>query len=172
MARRFSALIQRSTRFAALVAALALTMLMAVPAFAADLEQDTPIAWNDAGFQGSADECENAGLEPGEVLWHFIQNQTSSTSGTLTATFDIAGARVVNGSGNNNIHFFVVTGEDTLESASSNVADGKLLLSHICYGGPVPEIPEAPVALLLPAMAVLAFGAYLVINRRRVTDVA
>lgn len=178
MARRFSGLIRGSTKFAALLAALALSMLMAVPVLADTLHQTPPIAWN-AGVVSTDDpgECEGADLDPGQVLWHFIQNQTAATSGNLTATFTTAGTvTVANGEpfSSNTLHWTIITGEDTLTGASTDVSSdgGQLNLSHICTGGPPPVIPEAPVALLLPAIALLAFGAYLFFNRRRVTDVA
>jgi hypothetical protein len=188
MARRFSGLIRRSTKLAALVAAIALTMLMAVPVLANGLHQfqnganPNGIAWN-AGVVSTDDDedCGDADLDPGQVLWHFIQNQVETDysnnlgDAELSVTFTVDGASTIDAykQSGKTLHWQIITGEDTLTSASSNVSsDGQLNLSHICTGGPPPEIPEAPIALLLPVMAVVAFGAYLVINRRRVTSVA
>ena len=165
-------------RFAALVAALMMTALMAVPALAVDLQQDTPISWDEAEFQGSEEECADADVEEGEVLWHFVLIGSGETSATLTAEFEEAGVIVVQSEvpGENDdpnvLHFNIVTGEDTLLSASTNTEGGQLNLSHICPGGPPFVIPEAPIALLLPAVLVGALGAYLLISRRRTTSVA
>jgi len=63
--------------------------------------------------------------------WHWVHNQTSATSGTLTALFS-TGLRVVANTPSNsaNLHYHITlsTGA-TLLSASDNVSGGKLLLS-------------------------------------------
>jgi len=53
----------------------------------------------------------------------------------------------------------------TLLSASTSVDGTQLNLSHVCVGPPT-EVPEAPFALLLPLIALAAFGGYLLKNRR------
>ena len=50
-------------------------LLVPSAALANDLHQTPPISWDDAGFQGSAGDCEGADLEPGEVLWHFVHTE-------------------------------------------------------------------------------------------------
>jgi hypothetical protein len=59
----------------------------------------------------------------------------------------------------------------TLTGGSDDIDTGalgeQLNLSHTCTGGPPPEIPEAPLAILLPLIAVATLGGYLLINRRR-----
>lgn len=161
-------------RFAALLAALGLVLAFAAPALATDLSQDPPISWDDEGSQGSEEECDATDLDPGEVLWHFILTDAEAEGAKLTAVFETAGEITVEASAvtGNATHFEIITGEDTLLSASTDI-DGSLLnLSHICSGGPPPEIPEAPFAAMLGIVALLAFGGYLLVNRRRADSVA
>ena len=111
-------------------------------ALANDLNQDPPISWDASGY-GSND-C--PALEPGEVFWHFIQNQVddSIASGELTATFDVKGEVTVASykKAGGALHWGIITGHDTLLDASSDVeSDGNLNLSHICVG---PDESEAP----------------------------
>ena len=101
------------------------------------LHQTPPIAWNAASFQGSASDCAAADLASGEVLWHFIHTGTGASDlpSTLTATFDAAGTKTAAGfqNGNSVVQYEVITGADTLESASDSITnDGNLNLSHIC----------------------------------------
>jgi hypothetical protein len=171
---RRSGLIRGLSTIAALIAAMALVLAVAAPAMANDGKQ-TNIAWNDVNFQGDEGECADADLDPGEVLWHFIQTGVNTDSGNLTAVFasGAVGPVANSSSPGTTLHWTIITGETTLISFSSDVvSDGNLVLSHICAGGPPPDVPEAPIALLLPALAIVAFGSYLVINRRRVTSVA
>jgi len=63
--------------------------------------------------------------------WHWVHNQTSATSGTLTAVFSTGTVTVANTpSSSTNLHYHITlsTGA-TLLSASDNVSGGKLLLS-------------------------------------------
>ena len=65
--------------------------------------------------------------------WHWLHNQTSATSGTLTAVFQNAGTIVVNNSASPsaNLHYYInLSSGDTLLSAGDNVDGGMLLLSH------------------------------------------
>ncbi len=65
--------------------------------------------------------------------WHWLHNQTSATSGTLTAVFQNAGTIVVNNSASpsGNLHYYInLSSGDTLLSAGDNVDGGMLLLSH------------------------------------------
>jgi len=161
-------------RTAALLAAFGLVLTFAGTALATGLQQETPISWDALEHQGTLEECEadelEYGLQPGDVLWHFILIDGESAGGTLTAEFDIAGTKTDEGSTTGNAtHFVVITGEDSLESASTDVDGDRLVLSHIC-SVPDEEIPEAPVAFLLPIVALAALGGYLFINRRRVLD--
>ena len=103
-----------------------------------NLNQTTPIAWNAVAFQGDEEECADADLAPGEVLWHFVLVQTTAASGTLTATFDtgvvVQPSSFKTGS---TLHFFITTGEATLLAASTDVSGKLLNLSHICSGGEI-----------------------------------
>src|SRR6185369_16051845 len=81
-----------STRLAglgALLAVLALALLAPGATLANDLHQSPPISWDARGF---GDDCKDADLEPGQVLWHFVQTQTDASSGTLHVTFQTAGS--------------------------------------------------------------------------------
>ena len=153
-------------RFAALLAAFAMVLVVAAPAFANDLSQSTPISADNPAYQGTDTDCAGLNLQPGQVLWHFVHTGTSSANlpSTLTATFQNAGTVTVDGFVNGNsivmYNITTVTGTDTLISASDTITnDGNLNLSHICQGGPPPDVPEAPAAalLLLTGLAGLAF---------------
>jgi hypothetical protein len=124
---------------AAIAISLALTMRVAL---ANDLHQaaDLPISWQDAP-QGTADECKDANLDPGQVLWHFVHTGTDGNNlpATLDATFTDAGPQQAdgysNGGGNAQVMYDIITGQDTLESASDSINDDNLLnLSHVCVG--------------------------------------
>jgi hypothetical protein len=77
-------------------------------------------------------------------VWHWVHNQTEATSGVLTARFDVEGQGLVTITTNNgppfeatNLHYEIeLEGGATLISASDNVADGNLLLSHWPICGP------------------------------------
>jgi len=132
---------------AAITLSLALTIGVAM---ANDLHQadKTPIAWNDPAFQGTADDCANANLDPGQVLWHFIHTGTggSDLPATLTAEFQDAGIVTVDGyvNGNSVVMYTIITGEDSLLSASDSIQnDGLLNLSHICSGGTEQSVAES-----------------------------
>jgi hypothetical protein len=132
---------------AAITASLALTMGVAL---ANDLHQadQLPISWNDPAFQGSGAGCD--ALEPGQVLWHFIHTGTdgSDLPATLTAEFQDAGVVTADGASNQNgtavVSYTIITGEDTLLSASDSINDDNLLnLSHICNGGEEQSVAES-----------------------------
>ena len=102
------------------------------------LNQTPPIAWNAVAFQGDDEECAEADVAPGDVLWHFVLTQTSAASGTLTATFDTGvvvqpSSKKTGGT----LHFYITTGEATLLGASTDVSGRNLNLSHICGGGEI-----------------------------------
>ena len=161
-------------RLAALMAALGMTLLLSAPAFAVEIGNDLPISSDSAEFQGSAEECAEADVEAGQVVWHFIINNSSTDNQTLTVTFQNAGTitqspdKVVDSFV---LHYDFTTGSpDTLLSAVSS-GDGNLRLSHICDGGPPPEIPEAPASVLLILTAGFAGLAFLALRNRRSTSV-
>ncbi|MEO5964997.1 MAG: hypothetical protein ABIR11_05985 [Candidatus Limnocylindrales bacterium] len=114
-------------------------------------QSGSDIAWNDPDFQGSDEDCANADLAPGEVLWHFVQTQVADgiTSGKLSGTITegafgpIASYKKSGGV----LHWQVITGQTTLLTFMSDVtSDGNLNLSHICVG---PELEsESPSASL------------------------
>ena len=161
-------------RLAALMAALGMTLLLSAPAFAVEIGNDLPIPSDSAEFQGSEEECAEADVESGQVLWHFIINNSSTDDQTLTVTFQNAGTitqgpdKVVDAFV---LHYNFITGSpDTLLSAVSS-GDGNLRLSHICDGGPPPEIPEAPASVLLILTAGFAGLAFLGLRNRRSSSV-
>lgn len=161
-------------RLAALMAALGMTLLLSAPAFAVEIGNDLPISSDSAEFQGSEEECAEADVEAGQVLWHFIINNSSTDDQTLTVMFQNAGTmtqgpdKVVD---EFVLHYNFTTGSpDTLLSAVSS-GDGNLRLSHICDGGPPPEIPEAPASVLLILTAGFAGLAFLGLRNRRSSSV-
>jgi hypothetical protein len=73
--------------------------------------------------------------------WHWVHVQTSASSGTLTVDFAGKGEQTITStpSPSVNLHYSVwLNAGDTLTSASDDVGDGKLLLSH----WPVCEQPQ------------------------------
>jgi hypothetical protein len=165
-------------RLVALMATLTLTLLFAAPALANDLAQTIPeggITWDASGFQGDETECADADLEPGEVLWHFVHTMTNGEDlpATLTVTFSDGTTQTVSGftadfEGNSVVHYEVTSGQTNLLSASDTINnDGQLLLSHICSGGPPPEIPEAPASVLLVLMAAVGVAGFVFWQTRR-----
>lgn len=164
-------------RLAALIAAMSMVLMVSAPVFANDLHQTPPITADDPAFQGTDTDCAGLGLQPGQVLWHFVHTDTSSADlpSTLTATFTDAGTITVDGyvNGSSIVMYDITTttGTDTLLSASDtidNAATGGLLnLSHICQGGPPPEVPEAPMSILLLLTGGLAGLAFVGWRMRR-----
>jgi hypothetical protein len=140
-------------RLAAILAALGLTLLVAAPAWANDLHQTLPIASDSSSYQGTAGDC--VGVAPGFVLWHFVHTDTKSSNlpSTLTVTFSDGSSQTVNGyvNGNSIVMYDVktTTGLSLTKASDSISPDGLLNLSHICNGGPVPVVPEAPFSALL-----------------------
>jgi hypothetical protein len=161
-------------------------MLAVSPALAASLEQDPPLYAGD--FQGGTaegEECFGYTTE-GMILWHFILNNADSgdTTITLTATFENeAGDTIIRTddtpteAGQSGTYHFEVetpdgywlTGASTSGESDTEGQPASLVLSHACVGPPPPVIPEAPVALMLPLLAVAIFGLYIVRNRRQST---
>jgi hypothetical protein len=142
-----------SRRMLAVAATAAITMSLALTmgvAMANDLHQanQLPISWDDPAFQGTGAGCD--ALEPGQVLWHFIHVGTdgSDLPATLTAEFQDAGVVTADGESNQNgtavVSYTIITGEDTLLSASDSINDDNLLnLSHICNGGEEQSVAES-----------------------------
>jgi hypothetical protein len=165
-------------RLAALIAALAVMLMFAAPVLATDLNPDhVGTTFDDPESQGTDEGCTadltEIGIElaEGEVLWHFVLTGTEASTGTLTVDFLNAGDAVVatfwKDTGDT-LHWYVITDSpETLEGASTDVSGTNLNLSHICQGPPDTEIPEAPIALILPGIALAMFGVYFVLNRRR-----
>ncbi len=113
-------------------------------------EKEGGIAWNDPDFQGSEEECDGADLQPGQVLWHFVQTKVADevASGnlwvTVTAVQGEVGPVASYKKAGKVLHWAVISPETTLLEWRSDVGgDGNLNLSHICYGGPEEE-SESP----------------------------
>ena len=129
----------RSARFSSLAgvaaaSSLALALLSPGLTLATDLHQSPPISWDNGSFQGSADECAGTNLAEGQVLWHFVLIDPEANPATLSATFANAGPKTADSYKNLKgiLHFEIITGEDTLLGASTNVDGSMLNLSHIC----------------------------------------
>jgi hypothetical protein len=153
-------------RLGTILAALAMTLLLAAPAFANTVAQSN-ISSDNAGFQGGETQCAGLNLQPGQVLWHFVHVGTDGTDlpSTLTATFASAGTLTATGfvNGSSIVMYNIITptadtfitGSDTI---TTDAQTEPLNLSHICNGGPPPEIPEAPASVLLILTAGLGLG--------------
>jgi len=154
-------------RIAATLAALGLMLLLAAPAMANDLDngQAGGVPSTSTAYPPGPNDC--IGVQPGQVLWHFVHvgAMTMPAGGaTLTATFTSGPAKTVDAyqNGGGNIMYNVITGPNTLITASDTIIDnGKLNLSHICDGGPPPDVPEAPASVLLLLTAGLAGLAFI-----------
>ena len=161
----------------ALLASGLLVFAIAVPAFANSLAQTIPTGGIVASDFDGGTECDGTTVADGSVLWHFVHTGTTSADlpSTLTVTFSDGSSQTVDGYvvGSSIVMYDVTTVQGiTLTSASDTINnDGLLNLSHTCSGGPPPTVPEAPIALLLPLMALVVFGGYLLINRRRSSSV-
>jgi hypothetical protein len=173
-------------RIGVIFAALTLSVVAVSPVLGVALQQDTPLYAAD--FQGSTDpggECENYTTE-GMILWHFILNNADSgdSSITLTATFENEAGDVITRTDSTPVeagqsgtyHFEVETpdgywleGASTSGETDTEGQPASLVLSHACVGPPPPVIPEAPIALMLPLLALAVFGFYLLRNRRQST---
>jgi hypothetical protein len=163
----------------AILASGLLVFAIAVPALANDLHQTVPQG-GIVAVQGTDEECGSTTVADGKILWHFVHTDTTSADlpSTLTATFSDGSSQTVNGyvNGNSIVMYDVTTvqginltgASDTIDNAATG---GLLNLSHECLGGPPPEVPEAPIALLLPLAAIAVFGSYFLIIRRRSSSV-
>jgi hypothetical protein len=151
-------------RLVSFAAAVGLVLLVAVPAFAENLQQDTPIAWNDSTHQGTEEECADANLQPGQVLWHFV-GHFSTDSAVMSATFSDSSFDVTNQPPDRVLDHYelqwnIITTETSLLSASvtPDTDNGGFNLSHIC-ANPSVDVPEAPFsALLVLSSAVTLLG--------------
>lgn len=125
----------------AVLALLSGALVLPSTVAANSLHQSLPIQSDSREYQGSAGDCEDADLEAGQVLWHFVLTQVpdSVLTAELTATFETEGTVVVDSYKKSGgvLHFEIITGADTLLSASTDVqTEGNLNLSHICQGAP------------------------------------
>ena len=146
-----------SRRLAAVLAALALTVLTTTAALAVtvSLHQGTNIAWNDPRVEVECDGNVGSGM----VLWHFVAHTTtndfmmSATFGDGTVVTNMAPSSAVAGY---QLHWNVTTTLTTLQAASitgsGTVNAGGFNLSHVCPN-PGVVIPEAPASALLVATA-------------------
>jgi len=161
-------------RLTATIAAAGLVLLVAAPALAQNLSQPVPIAWNEGQYQGTADECASANLQPGQVLWHFV-GHFDTDQVTMTATFADAQYNVTNLApepgdifDHYEIHWTIITSQTTLLSASvspDTSVDG-FNLSHICTNPPT-DVPEAPFSALLILTGGLIILGFVMLRQRR-----
>lgn len=155
----------------ALLASGMLVFALAVPAMANDLHNTTT-----DNVDGT--DCDTTVVADGMVLYHFINTMTTGANlpDTITVTFtDADGVTQTvtadgysNGNGHSVVMYDVTVPQGwTLVDASNGITVGQLNLSHICNGGPPPILPEAPIALLLPLVALGTIGGGLFVSRRR-----
>jgi hypothetical protein len=121
----------------AVSALLAAAVLAPASVFATDLHASHQgTSWNDPEFQSQ--DCGGLKLEPGQVAWHFVLTSPQGDSGHLTATFQHAGPITVANTDSPSavLHFWIITGHDTLlDAETTDVDGGNLNLSHICACG-------------------------------------
>lgn len=160
----------------ALLASGLLVLAFAGAVSANMLHQPTPLDPHD--FVGTAEECDGVVVADGQVYLHFVQTGTSSADlpASITVTFSdgstATGTGYVNGNSIVMFDVYAPQGLDITGAVSTINNHGNLVLSHSCFGGPTPEIPEAPFALILPLAAIGMLGGMLLINRRRAGSVA
>lgn len=137
-------------RLAAILAAFGLTLMLAAPALAVDINQTLPISSDTFGVDTSGN-CHGTPTD-GQFDWHFVLNQSDTNNQTLTVTFSsgytttVSPDQVVD---SYTLHYDVYTsGSDTLTSAFTSGPSGMLVLSAICTN-PTPVVPEAPASALL-----------------------
>jgi hypothetical protein len=162
-------------RLAAALAALALMLLLAGPAFATtQITNPLPVKSSDPLYQGTQAQCAEFNVQPGQVVWHFTAHSSTNTD-LLTATFLTFGTTTVSPykvTDTYELQFAITTGSpDTLQSASTTATDN-LQLSHICDGGPPPDVPEAPASVLLLLTAGLLGLGFVGWRMRRSTGTA
>jgi hypothetical protein len=130
----------------ALVAILSLVLsLFAIvqPAIAthggAHLTSGQGTAWDDADQNANCPPGDLERIDPGETLWHFVLTQPEGDEATITVTFEREdGTQFTvtaedDDSGSAALHFYVITDEPvTLVDATTDIAGGNLVLSHIC----------------------------------------
>ena len=188
------------TRIALAIAALAaLTFALAVsvrPAFAGGgaTLHESHIGTDSSQTEDDPEECADADVPDGMVLWHFILNgldpaETSAISGHFefadAGTLDVDSSKW-NPPGTNH-HFYVLTeGDDVLNGATADYFGGynNFNLSHICHGGPEGgSLPDdgamSPIgggnavptiifgAILLGALGTLAYANVTAVRSRR-----
>jgi uncharacterized repeat protein (TIGR01451 family) len=113
-------------------------LVVAGPAWASDGAELNPAqvgtTWEDAAQNANCPAEDLELIAEGEVLWHFILTQPSGDESTLTAEFDVEGVVSVEDADKPStaLHFYIVTGPDTLLSAATDISGGNLTLSHIC----------------------------------------
>jgi hypothetical protein len=152
--------IQRAFAFAAVIAALALSMAALAAPMA--VSAATSQVWLQESQQNSDSstfkEDEDCGDFTTGVVWHFILNQYSGgDTAHLVATFTDAGVLEADASKvlQSTQHFYINTpDDDILENAFAEVegdsSDSNLVLSHVCHTGsqstptpsPTPELTE------------------------------
>jgi hypothetical protein len=160
-------------RLAAALAASALMLMLAGPAFAVEITNPLPIS--SASFGVNTDgNCHGTPTQD-QLDWHFVLNQSATDDQTLTVTFQSAGTITVSPDqvvDSFVLHYDVYTnGADTLIAASTSGDTGNLQLSDIC-GNPPPVIPEAPASALLVLTSGLAALGFVAWRMRRNAAVA
>ncbi len=116
-------------------------------------------------------------IPAGSYGWNFeLQGQGSATLTQVTAVFHTKGTVIMSsGFTNHGENAVIITStDDTLTAASAdytgNLGTEKFVLSDICFNGPPPVVPEAPLAIGLPIVAIVIFaGAFVALERRRRT---
>jgi hypothetical protein len=122
----------------AVLASTLLVALVAPAAFAIETHQEYPLTWNDPEFLNTVEECEEDvakyNVQPGEVLWHFVQTDPAKDSGNLFINVEIGPIASVD-SPAAVLHWYVVTPASftTITKLESDVDGGKLVLSHTWY---------------------------------------
>ena len=127
-------------------AALALTLLLAVPVLASTgLHQTPPI---EASAYYNPSECADTTVPEGKVLWHFVLTQTDAAQSSLNVSFGyplfdkvVLSSKKTGGT----LHFNVFTDEGAVLLGATAAANGGLLnLSHTCMNAEVPSSSPEP----------------------------
>jgi hypothetical protein len=158
-----------------IAASILLLLALAGPASANELTNpffDGVI--NPAEYEGGA-RCDDRVIRDGDVEWHFVHTGTTEADlpADLFLTFTDPNENQKVGGDIINDPLGVVTyvtftreGVNLISAEDTIIDDGDLTLDYTCFGGPVPEIPETPAAILLPLLAIGLLGRRLLIRRR------
>jgi len=166
-----------TTKLAALMAALALVLVTAVPVFAAHTVDLGASGTDQSGLcEGDFFKIESTAiLEEGTHTFTGTTANGESFTAVLTVTLDEDGEvdTITVVSTDPDFDLIVFKAGDVTFTTEGNVIDADQAISNVAFclvDEPPVVIPEAPFAVILPGVIVAGFAAYLFLNRRRTAN--